>query len=120
MVSDGSLNLIAYAARGALAPPASARDSASHRHSHAQRLTQPVRPRYLIVGRKHKHTHTHTDGCPFSVRPPDKISTVVVTTADGSIAIALAVLSAREMPDIHAINLRNALRQRFDLQGGSA
>jgi hypothetical protein len=45
---------------------------------------------------------------------------VVVTTADGSIAIALAVLSTREMPDIHAINLRNALRQRFDLQGGSA
>ena len=31
-----------------------------------------------------------------------------------------AVVSAREMPDIHAINLRNTLRQRFDPQGGSA
>jgi hypothetical protein len=61
-------------------------------------------------------SHPHTDGIwvPFF---PYKISTVVATTANGSIAIALAVLSAQEMPDIHAFS-RNTLRQRLDPQGG--
>ena len=42
----------------------------THRPRRAQRLTQPVRPRYLIVGEKHKRR----DGSHFLAPPPDQNS----------------------------------------------